>query len=189
MGRSFANQAPNKESHPIHPIQELPGSALTYDKTTGTLTFSGYSVNASTINLTAGPLGLFKNQGIEWTSGPPGSGNRLSLYNDVATNTLSIYKGNTGVHGALLLDIDALIGGKTLTFRDLSGTVSLLEADQTWTGNNTFSKGTAATTTVNIGELGDVTSHACFNTKNTDGQDVSFYIVGTSIVVEANVCQ
>jgi len=29
MGRSFANQAPNKESHPIHPIQELPGSALT----------------------------------------------------------------------------------------------------------------------------------------------------------------
>jgi hypothetical protein len=28
MGRSFANQAPNKESHPIHPIQELPGSAL-----------------------------------------------------------------------------------------------------------------------------------------------------------------
>ena len=29
MGRSFANQAPTKESHPIHPIQELPGSALT----------------------------------------------------------------------------------------------------------------------------------------------------------------
>jgi hypothetical protein len=29
MGRSFANQAPNKESRPIHPTQELPGSALT----------------------------------------------------------------------------------------------------------------------------------------------------------------
>jgi hypothetical protein len=29
MGRSFANLAPNKESHPIHPTQELPGSALT----------------------------------------------------------------------------------------------------------------------------------------------------------------
>jgi len=28
MGRSFANLAPNKESHPIHPTQELPGSAL-----------------------------------------------------------------------------------------------------------------------------------------------------------------
>lgn len=27
MGRSFANQAP-KKSHPIHPTQELPGSAL-----------------------------------------------------------------------------------------------------------------------------------------------------------------
>jgi aspartyl-tRNA(Asn)/glutamyl-tRNA(Gln) amidotransferase subunit A len=29
MERSFANQAPNKESHLIHPTQELPGSALT----------------------------------------------------------------------------------------------------------------------------------------------------------------
>ena len=28
IGRSFANQAPNKESHPTHPTQELPGSAL-----------------------------------------------------------------------------------------------------------------------------------------------------------------
>jgi hypothetical protein len=28
MGRSFANQAPNKESHLIHLTQELPGSAL-----------------------------------------------------------------------------------------------------------------------------------------------------------------
>jgi hypothetical protein len=30
MERSFANQAPNKESHLIHPTQELPGSALSY---------------------------------------------------------------------------------------------------------------------------------------------------------------
>jgi hypothetical protein len=28
MGRFFANQAPNKESHPIHRTQELPGSAI-----------------------------------------------------------------------------------------------------------------------------------------------------------------
>jgi IS30 family transposase len=28
MGRSFANQAPNNEAHPIHPTQELLGSAL-----------------------------------------------------------------------------------------------------------------------------------------------------------------
>src|SRR6187399_269645 len=28
MGRSFANLAPSMESHPIHPTQELPGSAL-----------------------------------------------------------------------------------------------------------------------------------------------------------------
>jgi hypothetical protein len=46
----------------------------------------------------------------------------------------------------------------------------------------------SATTTVNIGRASDINSHACFNTKNTDGDDISFYFVGTSMVVENNPC-
>jgi hypothetical protein len=74
-------------------------------------------------------------------------------------------------------------------FPDADGTFGLLQANQKWTGNNTFSKGPSATTTVNFGEMGDATSHTCFNTKNTDGADISFYFVGTSMVVESNTCQ
>jgi hypothetical protein len=74
-------------------------------------------------------------------------------------------------------------------FPDFSGTLGVLEADQTWTGANTFDQGSIGTATINFGHMGSSTSHVCFNTKNTDGQDVSFFIVGTSIVVEANVCQ
>ena len=78
---------------------------------------------------------------------------------------------------------------KTFQFPNLSGTFGLLEANQTWSGDNAFSKGTSATTTVMFGEPGDLSSKACFNTKNTDGNDISFYFVGTTMVVEDNVCQ
>jgi hypothetical protein len=87
------------------------------------------------------------------------------------------------------LDISPLEGSiQTFSFPNFSGTFGLLEVDQTWTGNNTFSKGTG-TTTVTFGTPGDATSHVCFNTKNTDGADISFYFVGTSMVVENNACQ
>jgi len=49
--------------------------------------------------------------------------------------------------------------------------------------------GANATTTVNFGEVGVSTSHACFNTKNTAGTDISFYFVGTTMVVENNLCR
>lgn len=49
--------------------------------------------------------------------------------------------------------------------------------------------GASATTTVNFGEAGSAGSKACFNTKNTAGSDISFYFVGTSMVVESNLCR
>ncbi len=49
--------------------------------------------------------------------------------------------------------------------------------------------GASATTTVNFGEVGTASSHACFNTKNTVGTDISFYFVGTTMVVENNLCR
>lgn len=66
--------------------------------------------------------------------------------------------------------------------------LSYHEIDQTWTGDTTFSKGTG-TTTVTFGTLGNAASKACFNTKNTDGEDISFYFVGTTMVVENGLCQ
>jgi hypothetical protein len=47
----------------------------------------------------------------------------------------------------------------------------------------------SATTTIEFGAIGHSDSHACFNTKNTDGGDISFYFVGTSMVVENNTCR
>jgi hypothetical protein len=75
-------------------------------------------------------------------------------------------------------------------FPNFSGVFGLVEADQTWTGTNTFNKGASATTTVNFGMIGDATSRACFNTKDAaTGGDVSFYIANGAIVVENNLCR
>ena len=49
--------------------------------------------------------------------------------------------------------------------------------------------GANATTTVNFGEVGVSSSHACFNTKNTAGADISFYFVSTTMVVENHLCR
>jgi hypothetical protein len=85
-------------------------------------------------------------------------------------------------------DVSNLDQDNMFTFPNTPGTFGLLEANQTWSGSNVFSKGQSATTTVTYGEIGDVTSRSCFNTKNTDGQDISFYFVGTSMIVENNIC-
>jgi hypothetical protein len=180
------------------------GSDIKWDKTThlitvgstvsglagGWHTISGGPLFVNSFVAIAGTLGLTDQGGIEWTSGAPGSGNRMSLYNDVAPNTLSLYRANGGGGGGLFLDIDNLTGaGATLTFPNLSGRVAVLEASQKWTGANTFDQGAVGTTTVNFGHMGSSTSHVCVNTKNTDGADISFYFVGTSMVVENNACQ
>ncbi len=49
-------------------------------------------------------------------------------------------------------------------------------------------RGIIGTTTINFGEIGSSTAKTCFNTKNTEGGDISFYFVGTTMVVENNVC-
>ena len=49
--------------------------------------------------------------------------------------------------------------------------------------------GASATTTVNFGEVGVSSSKACFNTKNTAGSDISFFFVGTTMVVENHLCR
>jgi len=54
------------------------------------------------------------------------------------------------------------------------------------------SGGQNATTTITIGEIGNqgqANSKACFNTKNNTSGDISFYFVGTTMVVESNLCR
>lgn len=54
------------------------------------------------------------------------------------------------------------------------------------------SAGQNATTTVTYGELGTLgqtNSRVCFNAKNTVSADISFYFVGTTMVVESNKCR
>ncbi len=50
------------------------------------------------------------------------------------------------------------------------------------------SSGASATTTVDFGAQA-ITAKTCFNVRNTAGAATSFYIVGTTIVVEANRCR
>jgi hypothetical protein len=88
-----------------------------------------------------------------------------------------------------LLNMSLLTSHKTFTFPNATGTLALLQSEQTWTGVNTFSKGSAATTTVNFGETGNTTSRVCFNTKDVDGNDVSFYIANDTLKVEHNICR
>lgn len=87
-----------------------------------------------------------------------------------------------------VLNTSLLTNHRNINLPDFDGTFSLLEANQVWSGDNTFSKGASATTTVTFGEIGDISSKVCFNTKNTDGNDISFYFVGTSMVIENNIC-
>ena len=137
--------------------------------------------------LLAGRALYFNDYPGEWYIDASGSIDGLFLNSPDAGSVVSFAAPG---HGQATFDISAFTNTKKVfSFPDYNGTFGLLEANQNWTGANTFDQGPVGTTTVNFGHMGSSTSHVCFNTKNTDGQDVSFFIVGTSIVVEANACQ
>jgi hypothetical protein len=70
---------------------------------------------------------------------------------------------------------------------DIDGTLVVREGDRLWSGNTTFSGG-SGTTTVSFGELSNSSSKTCFNTKKIEGEDISFYFIGTNMVVEDHAC-
>jgi hypothetical protein len=118
-------------------------------------------------------------------SGNPGTGGDGG---DIVLTPGSSAYGATGIVKVMANNIQ--IGGETLTDPGVSGTFGLLEANQTWTGTNTFSKGTAATTTVNFGEMGAATSKVCFNTKTSSGLDMHFYFNDSfQMVTGSGSCQ
>lgn len=80
-----------------------------------------------------------------------------------------------------------VLGNNSITTTALKGNVGI--GTTTPTTKFHVTSGASATTTVNFGEVGSVTSKSCFNTKNTAGSDISFYFVGTTMTVENNLCR
>jgi hypothetical protein len=117
----------------------------------------------------------------------------------VAENPATSWSGQAGYSfiGSLGgLQINSLDGDVRLTVGDEGGVVvASFGFDGVGIGTTSpFSKfhvtaGASATTTVNFGSVGLTSSKACFNTKNTVGSDISFYFVGTSMVVENRLCR
>jgi hypothetical protein len=100
----------------------------------------------------------------------PGSGGSIFIGNDTAPALTNIKSTTISLIG------NVGIGTSTPP--------SLLSVVKEPTGN-----GTVATTTVDFGDYATTTSSVCFNTKNTAGTAISFYFVGTSMVVESNRCR
>ncbi|GEM_PF-5783656 len=145
---------------------------------------------AGSITLTAGRATVLgqKNGDIEMSDGANNyfflgaTGPTIGLSSD-----LPGFSSNGGSHGGFFDNTD-FTADHIFIFPDYSGTLGLLEANQTWNGINTFSRGTGTTTIVNFGKMGDITSHVCYNTKNTAGEDISFYFVGVKMKVDNHTC-
>lgn len=84
-----------------------------------------------------------------------------------------------------------IYGGDAATGNLPGGNVTLTPGVGSGSGENGHIEmiSAGATTTVDIGDILYSGSHACFNTKNTAGDTISFYFVGTSMVVENNACK
>ena len=144
---------------------------------------------------------LFNGDGNKYSLQFTGAGGTIlrlqynGLSKEVFSNNGALGIGATGGVNSML----AVYGGATIgTGYDVTAgapTNGLIVQGNVGIGTTTpFSKfqvtaGASATTTVNFGEVGVSSSHGCFNTKNTTGADISFYFVGTTMVIENNLCR
>lgn len=150
----------------------------------GDITLGGLNLNLTgALNMGMGGVAS-----LQFLNGPP-SQTAIPFVEvfSMATDTIGFF--GEQAEASAILHMGSLTSDRTIVVPDSSGTLGLLETNQTWSGVNIFSGGPSATTTINFGTVGDNTSRACFNTKNTDGDDISFYFVGTSMVIENNNCR
>jgi hypothetical protein len=163
-------------------------STLIWDKGSGTLTVSatanrGIKLNAADSAIYIGAAGSFSNTFITDNDGG-------ALYLSGRASTTAVEMGTNDMAGnPVKFDLHLLGVNTRFVFPDGGGTFGIIEANQKWTGTNTFSKGTG-TTTMTFGTLGDTSSKVCFNTKNSAGQDASFYINNDfQMVISPSLCQ
>jgi len=99
------------------------------------------------------------------------------------------YSGNNDTTPAVVLDTSILTtSDKVFIFPDASGTLGLLEANQTWSGLNKFEVGTNSTI-----YIGSSVKSGCIAIGDSDGSGVTYIIANdgvlTASVVKPSICQ
>ncbi len=98
-----------------------------------------------------------------------------------------VYTGAAGTFTALTATTFTDSGTATIAGKTGIGTTtppSLLTISSQPVGN-----GTVSTTTSDYGDFSTTTSRGCYNTKNAEGAAISFYFMGTSMIIENNRCK
>lgn len=182
----------------------VPGIAFVGDTNTGIYQGNG----ADTLDFTTGGV---------WRGGFTNNGNfDLGTTTPFAQFTVATTSANAGFKPQFVMtDMNAPLNGKHWYMSSMLGKFELGTTSDTGTyatstafslqsgrgffvgtstpsssvGDFIFTSGASATTTINIGEIGLTTSKSCVNMNTNTGSAASFYIVGGSIVVEANYCK
>lgn len=100
----------------------------------------------------------------------------LDTHTDSHIETSGQFYMKTNGGGPANLDTGNVTDSRNFSFPNESDTLSLLEANQSWTGSNTFNMGPAATTTVSFGQIGSTTSRVCFNANIQTGMTYPFIL-------------
>lgn len=173
-----------------------PVDKLTVQTTSGNITASFIQTGAGTSE-GAGMVGYADNGAAVL------SGNRLGYFAlGGATDASHTYARPLAITGFAAENFTGSAAGSDMRFETAPIGSQTRQARMTITANGNVGIGTTspvgrlhvssggnATTTVSFGLIGDTTSKTCFNTKNLAGNDISFYFLGTSMIVESNLCK
>ncbi len=93
-----------------------------------------------------------------------------------------------GTHNRAILDTGSLLGSRTFTFPNASGTFGLLEANQTWNGLNTFEASTNSTIYV-----GSSVKSGCIALGDSDGSGITYITANDGVLsassTKPSICQ
>jgi len=177
-------------------------TGFSLDESLGQFAFQGTSNLSNRFSF--GRVEGFVDGGVTGTGDAPGRVSILTTPDGSGTPVVQFTVKNDGKTGVgtttpwAVLSVEQLAGTKPVFVVSDTGTSSpsfIIDGHQrvgigTSTPQTTLhiSAGANATTTYTIGELGDLTSSSCFNVKNDEGEDISFYFHGTTQVIQTGQC-